>query len=119
MRTRNARTTIAGAVFAAVLFGAAMCPNSAAAGRGTVELELIGPKTYRWDGREYGPEAIAAALAEADAAQAIRTLVLIDPDGDTSIADAIDFALLAKPIGARAYRNVDGKLRRIEITLKP
>ena len=119
MRIRNVRAATAGAVFAAVLFAGALLPNSAAAGRGTVELELIGPKTYRWDGREYGPEAIAAALAEADAAQAIRKLVLIDPDGETSMADVIDFALLAKPIGARAYHKVDGKLRRIEITLNP
>lgn len=119
MRTRHARATKARAIFAVVLFAAAAIPHSAAAGRGTVELELIGPKTYRWDGREYGAETIAAALAEADAAQAIRKLVLIDPDGETSMADVIDFALLAKPIEARAYHKVDGKLRRIEITLQP
>ena len=90
---------------------------AAAKGRKTVELELTGPKTYRLDDQTYDYTAVGTRLAELDAESPIRKLVLIDPDGETTIADLIDFALLAKPVGARAYHAIDGRLREIKVNL--
>ena len=117
MRSRS--MAMAAAAFVALLAAVSVSPNAAAAGRRTVELELIGAKTYRWDGREYDYAGIGVALAETDAEQAIKKLVLFDPDGETSMGDVIDFALLAKPIGAKAYHKVDGKLREIQLSTRP
>ncbi|MCC7249881.1 MAG: hypothetical protein IT473_14760 [Lysobacter sp.] len=110
---------MAATVFVALLIAVSSSPNAAAAGRRTVELELVGPKTYRGDGCEFDYAGIASALAEADAEKAIKKLVLFDPDGETSMGDVIDFALLAKPIGAKAYHKVDGELREIQLSSRP
>lgn len=117
-RTRSFAAALVAAFFA-LFMGVAASPDALAAGRRTVELELVGAKTYRWDGREFDYAAIATALAEADTEQAIKKLVLFDPDGQTTMADVIDFALLAKPIGAKAYHKVDGRLREIQLTSRP
>lgn len=86
--------------------------------RRLVELELVGRGLYRLDGVEYDTAGISAKLAELDAQTNIRKLVLVDADGDTTIADIVDFALLAKPIGAKPYHEVDGALREISIKLR-
>lgn len=103
----------------AALIGSLMAPPLAhAGGRKIIELELIAPKTYRWEGRDYDYAAIATALAEADAETPVRKLVLVTPNDGTTIADIIDFAMLAKPIGAKAYHKVNGRLNTISISIK-
>lgn len=118
-RSRSLAAATIVAAFFALFMSIAASPDAQAASRRTVELELVGAKTYRWDGREFDYAAIATALAEADAEKAIKKLVLFDPDGQTTMADVIDFALLAKPIGAKAYHKVDGRLREIQLTSRP
>jgi biopolymer transport protein ExbD len=86
--------------------------------RRVVELELVGRGLYRLDGVEYDAATIGPKLAELDAQTNIRKLVLVDADGGTTIADIIDFAMLAKPIGAKPYHEVDGALREISVKLR-
>lgn len=94
-------------------------PGTAFAGkRHVVELERVAPRLWRLDGVEYDADAIAVKLAELDAQAAIRKLVLVDPEGGSSMGDVIDFALLAKPIQAKAYHKVRGELREINVTTR-
>ena len=91
-------------LFLSVILAASPAVPAWAKGRKSVELALTGPRAYRLDGQEYDYAAVGARLAELDAETPIRKLVLVDPHGSGTIADVIDFALLAKPIGARPRR---------------
>lgn len=108
-----------GILLSLLLAGSLTLPGTVLAGkRHVVELERVAPRVWRLDGVEYDADALAAKLAELDQAAAIRKLVLVDPEGRSSMGDVIDVALFAKPIKAKAYHQVRGELREINVKIR-
>jgi hypothetical protein len=81
-----------------------------------INLEAVGNRSFLWHGRTYSLQDLSSALASQDETRPIERINLFGQQ--TTIADVVDVAVMAKSLGAQPFLEKDGQLQPItsEIT---